>query len=51
MNAGIRLPLNFRIYNMLFNNTVHLSNAFEKDTGFKASTNFFSEIPSIFSEI
>jgi len=51
VNAGIRLPLNFRIYNMLFNNTVYLSNEFEKDTGFKASTNFFSEIPSIFSEI
>ncbi|MDC1527705.1 NAD-dependent epimerase/dehydratase family protein [Gammaproteobacteria bacterium] len=51
MNTGIRLPLNFRIYNMLFNNTAHLSNEFEKDTGFKASTNFLSEIPSIFSEI
>jgi nucleoside-diphosphate-sugar epimerase len=51
MNVGIRLPLNLRIYNMLFNNTVYLSNEFEKDTGFKASTDFFSEIPSIFSEI
>ena len=49
--AGIGLPMNSRIYNMLFNNTAHLSNEFEKDTGFKASTNFLSEIPSIFSEI
>jgi len=51
IKVGIRLPMNSRIYNMLFNNTVRLSNEFEKDTGFKASTNFFSEIPSIFSEI
>jgi len=51
IKAGIGLPMNSRIYNMLFNNTAHLSNEFEKDTGFKASTNFFSEIPSIFSEI
>ena len=51
MNAGIRLPHNFRRYNMIFNNTAHISNEFEKDTGFKASTKFFSKIPSIFSEI
>lgn len=51
IKAGIGLPINSRIYNMLFNNTAHLSNEFEKDTGFKASTNFLSEIPSIFSEI
>ena len=51
IKAGIGLPMNSRIYNMLFNNTAHLSNEFEKDTGFKASTNFLSEIPSIFSEI
>jgi nucleoside-diphosphate-sugar epimerase len=51
IKAGIGLPINSRIYNMLFNNTAHLSNEFEKDTGFKASTNFLSEIPTIFSEI
>ena len=48
VNAGIRLPLNFRIYNMLFNNTVYLSNEFEKDTGFKASTNFCQKFPPSF---
>ena len=51
IKARIGLPMNSRIYNMLFYNTAHLSYEFEKDTGFTASTNFLSEIPSIFSEI
>ena len=51
IKAGIELPMNSRIYNMLYNNTVHLSDEFENDTGFKPSSNFLSEIPTIFSEI
>ena len=46
---NIRLPINSRIYNMLFSNYVLIPNEFNKETGFEPSTNFLNEIPRIFT--
>ena len=51
IHMGIGLPINSRIYTMLFRNTAYLTHEFEKDTGFKASTTFYTEIPSIFLKV
>ena len=51
IHMGIGLPINSRIYTLLFRNTAYLSHEFEKDTGFKASTTFYTEIPSIFLKV
>lgn len=47
---NIHLPINSRIYNMMFKNSVYMPNEFENDTGFEPGTNFFNEIPVIFSK-